>query len=69
MKCDVTRNGQWNYNWTFKTKNIDKWTVTYGDTSQIINISLVYSNATYVGTCTVQQLMNGDVAGVVLTKQ
>lgn len=69
VKCDVTRNGPWNYNWTFKTKNIDKWTVTYGDTSQIINISLVYSNATYVGTCTVQQLMNGDVAGVVLTKQ
>lgn len=69
VKCDVTRNGQWYYNWTFKTKNIDKWTVTYGDTSQIINISLVYSNATYLGTCTVQQLMSGNVTGVELTKK
>lgn len=70
VNCDVTRNGSWNnYNWTFKTKNIDKWTVTYGDTSQIINISLFYSNATYVGTCTVQQLMSGNVTGVQLTKQ
>lgn len=69
VKCDVTRSGQWNYSWTFKTKNIDKWTVTYGDTSQIINISLVYSDATYVGTCTVEQLMSGNVTGVQLTKQ
>jgi hypothetical protein len=69
VNCDVSRNGSWNsYNWTFKAKNI-KWTVTYGDTSQIINISLVYSNATYVGTCTVQQLMSGNVSGVQLTKQ
>lgn len=69
VKCDVTRNGSWNsYNWTFKTKNI-KWTVTYGDTSQIINISLVYSNATYVGTCTVQQLMSGSATDVELTKK
>ena len=69
VKCDVTRNGQWNYNWTFKTKNIEKWTVTYGDTSQTINISLVYSNATYDGTCTVEQLMSGNVTGVQLTKR
>ena len=70
VKCDVTRSGSWNnYSWAYKTKNIEKWTITYGNTNQIINISLVYNYSTFVGTCTVQQLMNGNVTGITLTKQ
>ena len=73
VKCDVdqTQSVNWwspTYSWTYQTKDIN-WDITYGNTNQVINISLVYSDATYVGTCTVQELMNGNVTGIELKRQ
>ncbi len=67
--CAVTRSGNyWNYSWSY-TMTLNNWTVEYEDpTSQTVDISLVYSNATYKGTCTVQDLINGNITKV-LTKQ
>lgn len=70
-QCTVTMrdNGWFNYIWEY-TITIHNWTVTYEDPpSQTVDISLVYSNATYIGTCTVQDLINGNITNKVLTKK
>ena len=79
VKCDVTQTktqtgGNWwnptyTYSWTYKTKSIENWTITYGNKDQEVNITLVYEGSTYVGTCTVEELMNGDIKERPLTKQ
>lgn len=71
VNCDVTRNNSGNnwwpsYSWTYQTKNIEKWTVTYSNTNQVVNITLVYDGSTYIGTCTVQQLIDGNIKNLVL---
>ena len=60
-QCTVTRTGNWfNYSWTY-TITINNWTVTYEDPNQPVNISLEYSDATYKGTCTIQDLIDRNI--------
>ncbi len=71
--CAVTRSqsgNNWNptYRWSY-TMTLNNWTVEYEDPSQTVDISLVYSNATYKGTCTVQDLIDGDITNKVLTAE
>lgn len=72
-ECAVTQNqsGNWfnpTYSWSY-AMTLNNWTVEYEDPSQTVDISLVYSNATYIGTCTVQDLINGNITNKVLTKK
>lgn len=42
--------------------NIQNWVVKYTDDTQEVNVQLVYDNQTYKGTCTLRQLIKGNVS-------
>ena len=72
VNANVTRNGGNNYTWTFTTQNINNWTITYESPDQEVNIRLRFRNNSqnyYSGTCTVQDLIDGNVTGLVLTRE
>ena len=62
----VTRGGtSGNRTYSFSISN---WRIEYDDPNQTVNISLVYRNYTYTGTCTLQQLIDGDISGLTLSR-
>ena len=66
----VTRSGRWNnYTYTYSEIVISGWTIEYTDTNREVTITLSYRNYNYVGTCTVQDLLNGGNSNVTLTRK
>ena len=67
---NITRGGNrpnYTYSYTF---TINEWEIEYSDPKQIVNVRLRYrtnSNNYYSGTCTVQDLIDGNITGLVLT--
>ena len=62
----VTRGGtSGNRTYSFSISN---WRIEYDDPNQTVNISLVYRNYTYTGTFTLQQLIDGDISGLTLSR-
>lgn len=57
-----------NYTYSY-TFSISNWTIQYTDPTQIVTVSLTYRNNTYTGTCTVQDLIDGNITGLVLTHE
>ena len=41
--------------------NIQNWVVKYADDNQLVYIELVYGNDKYTGTCTLRQILDGNV--------
>lgn len=69
---NITRGGNrpnYTYSYTF---TINEWEIEYSDPKQIVNVRLRYrtnSNNYYSGTCTVQDLIDGNITGLVLTRE
>ena len=69
---NITRswsNNKYTYSYSF---SIQDWEIEYTDPGQIVNIRLRYqdnSNNYYSGTCTVQNLIKGNISNLVLTKE
>lgn len=69
---NISRNWQFSgytYSYSFV---IDNWTVEYEKPTQIVNVRLRYRNNSqnyYSGTCTVQDLIDGNITGLVLTRE
>ena len=69
---NITRGGNrpnYTYSYTF---TINQWEIEYSDPKQIVNVRLRYrtnSDNYYSGTCTVQDLIEGNITGLVLTHE
>ena len=69
---NITRGGyrpNYTYSYTF---TINEWEIEYSDPKQIVNVRLRYrtnSNNYYSSTCTVQDLIEGNITGLVLTHE
>ena len=69
---NITRSGSSNnyrYSYSF---NITNWNISYSDPNQEVTIRLRYrtnSNNYYSATCTVQDLMDGNISGLVLNRE
>ena len=69
---NITRSGSSNnyrYSYSF---NITSWNISYSDPNQEVTIRLRYrtnSNNYYSATCTVQDLIDGNISGLVLNKE
>lgn len=64
----ITRSGG-QYNYSF---NISRWTITYSEPTDVVNIRMRYNSNSrnyYSGTCTVQDLIDGNITGLVLTRE
>lgn len=68
---NITRGGNRPYTYSY-TFTINEWEIEYSDPKQIVNVRLRYrenSNNYYSGTCTVQDLIDGNITGLVLTRE
>ena len=64
----ITQSGR-QYNYSF---NISRWTITYSQPTDVVNIRMRYNSNSmnyYSGTCTVQDLIDGNITGLVLTRE
>lgn len=64
----VTRSGFIWYTYSYSSFQISNWTIEYTDTNQQVTITLRYNQNDYVGTCTVQDLLNSGNLNVNLTR-
>ena len=66
---DITRSGK-NNNYTYSYSFSFSSEIEYTDPSQKVSITLTYRNVTYKSdNCTVQQLIDGNIENLVLTRQ
>lgn len=71
---NITRNNignWWNtvYEYQYKLTFNSAWEIEYDSTNQLVTIKVTFRNSTYSGTCTVGQLINANITGLVLSIQ
>ena len=66
-KSNVSRRGTRLYYYEYSQFTINNWDIEYTDLTQQVTITLKYNNNDYVGTCTVQDLLNPGNITVTLT--
>ena len=74
IKANITRTNiadRWNpiyeYQYSLTFNFNPAWEIEYESTEQSVTIKVTFRNSTYSGTCTVGQLINGNITGLVLS--
>lgn len=69
FKANITRTGRYpNYEYTYTVTINANWDIQYTDLNQLVTVTVTFQNNQYSGTCTVEQIINGNITGMELSR-
>lgn len=69
FKANIARTGRNpNYQYTYTVTINANWDIQYTDPNQLVTVTVTFQNNQYSGTCTVEQIINGNITGMKLSR-
>jgi hypothetical protein len=69
FKANIKRDGWYpNYEYTYTVTINANWDIQYTDPNQFVTVTVTFQNNQYSGTCTVEQIINGNITGMELSR-
>lgn len=66
--ANITRTGWNSYKYEYTVTINENWDIQYTDPNQLVTVTVTFRNNQYSGTCTVEQIINGNITGMELSR-